>query len=136
MHTIIPLIRRQRKIKQKVMAEALDVSPSYLCKIEKGIQNPNRAFKEACAAFLELSVEELFPDRQVKKNFGEYSVHSSNKLWDARRDKGIKQKKLASLLGCSPSYLSKVEKGLQTPNEKFKKKCAKILKIKEVELFP
>jgi transcriptional regulator with XRE-family HTH domain len=118
------------------MAEALDVSPSYLCKIEKGIQEPNRIFQEACAAFLDMSAEDLFPQHKDRKKSLTLAGHSSNRLWSVRRDRGIKQKKLASLIGCSPSYLSKVEKGLQLPNEKFKKKCARILKIKEIELFP
>jgi transcriptional regulator with XRE-family HTH domain len=52
-----------------------------------------------------------------------------------RQEKGIKQYELARQLECSPSYLSKVEKGLQRPNDRFRKRCAKILRVKESELF-
>ena len=136
MHTIIPIIRRQRRIMQKAMAQALNVSPSYLCKIEKGIQEPNEAFKDACASYLGLPVDEIFPDKPHKGNSKNLPGNSGNNLWSNRCEKGIKQKYLDQLIGCSPSYLSKVEKGLQKPNDRFKKKCARILKIKEADLFP
>ena len=118
------------------MAESLNVSPSYLCKIEKGIQNPTETFKKSCADLLNMTVEELFPHKTQKNNSRSYAPSFANNLWAIRTDKGIKQYKLAGQLGCSPSYLSKVEKGLQVPTARFKKKCARILKIKETYLFP
>ena len=51
-------------------------------------------------------------------------------------EKGLKQNELAKQLECTPSFLSKIEKGFQVPNDKFKKKCARVLKIKESKIFP
>ncbi|TAL30424.1 MAG: XRE family transcriptional regulator [Spirochaetes bacterium] len=133
---MIPYIRRKKNIKQYDMAKALRVSPSYLCKIEKGIQEPSDKFRQACAKYLGVTAISLFPAaiddakiRTINKSF-------SNKLWSVRKEKRIKQYELAKQLRCSPSYLSKVEKGLQEPTAQFKKTCAKILKTKESELFP
>ncbi len=130
-------LRRARGIKQYNLARTLEVSPSFLCKIEKGLQEPTDIFKNKCAAYFNEQVESIFPMADNKKEivFLE-TVSNSNNLWSVRLKKNIKQNKLADLLGCSPSYLSKIEKGLQEPNSTFKKKCAKILKIKELELFP
>jgi len=132
---MIPFYRRKKKIKQVDMAKAISVSPSYLCRVENGLQKPNEKFMTACADYLEVSFDVLFPARVNKVKIEKVSISYSNKLWSARKERGIKQYELAKSLGCSPSYLSKVEKGLQEPNITFRNKCAKILKIKEVELF-
>lgn len=129
-------MRRKLKVKQRDLAGVLEVSPSYLCKVEKGLVDPTDAFRKACADYFNENVEFLFPDEPKKKNDIYPDDQSANNVWSARKRKNLKQNKLAELVGCSPSYLSKVEKGLQLPNERFKKKCAKVLKIKETELFP
>lgn len=136
MENIIPVIRRRKKIKQLDLAKALDVSPSYLCKVEKGLVEPTDTFRELCSSFLGENPEIIFPLQGVKNNLNLGEKPFINNIWSVRQKKNIKQNKLAELLDCSPSYLSKIEKGLQQPNDKFKKKCAKILKIKESELFP
>lgn len=136
MKNLIPIIRRKKKISQKAMAVALNISPSYLCKIENGIQSANDEFKKVCADYLKVTIDELFPLMPIKKTSKMVQKEFTNNLWSVRRYKGVKQNRLARQIGCSPSYLSKVEKGLQVPNDKFKKKCARILKIKEIELFP
>ncbi len=136
MENLIPLIRRKKKIKQLDLARALDVSPSYLCKVEKGLVEPTDSFREQCSSCLGESTEIIFPPIGEKNNHNLAEKIFINNIWSARQKKNIKQNKLAEMLECSPSYLSKIEKGLQQPNEKFKKKCAKILKIKESELFP
>lgn len=118
------------------MAKDLNVSPSYLCKIENGVQQPSEKFIKACANYLNVPVNKLFPEKIDKIEIKKITNNNSNQLWLVRMNKGIKQNHLAKLLGCSPSYLSKVEKEIQKPNIKFKKKCAKILKVKEIELFP
>lgn len=130
-------LRRARGIKQYNLARILEVSPSFLCKIEKGIQEPTDIFKKKCAEFFDEQEELIFSVIDNKKEiiFSEPVINSNN-LWSIRLKKNLKQNKLAELIGCSPSYLSKIEKGLQEPNSIFKKKCAKILKIKEIELFP
>lgn len=130
-------LRRARGIKQYNLARTLNVSPSFLCKIEKGLQEPTDIFKKKCADYFNELEEIIFPviDNKKESVFPE-DVPGANNLWRIRLKKNLKQNKLAELIGCSPSYLSKIEKGLQEPNSIFKKKCAKILKIKEMELFP
>jgi transcriptional regulator with XRE-family HTH domain len=130
-------LRRARGIKQYNLARTLAVSPSFLCKIEKGLQEPTDLFKKSCADFFNEQEDLIFPAVENKKEtvFSQV-VTGGNNLWAIRLKKNLKQNKLAELLGCSPSYLSKIEKGLQEPNSTFKKKCAKILRIKEMELFP
>ncbi len=136
MNNILPLLRRKKKIKQRELAVVLDVSPSYLCKVEKGLVDPTDSFRQSCAQYFDEQISILFPEEVKKKNDTYSDEQSANNVWSARKRKNIKQNKLAELVGCSPSYLSKIEKGKQVPNEKFKKKCAKVLKIKEAELFP
>jgi transcriptional regulator with XRE-family HTH domain len=116
------------------MSKALSVSPSYLCKIEKGIQEPTEKFMDACSDFLNEPRSAIFPDVIVKKMPSENEF--KNNLWQIRMDKGLKQNELSKLLECTPSFLSKIEKGFQEPSNKFKKKCARVLKIKESKIFP
>ena len=136
MENIIQYIRRKRNIKQRDMARDLKISPSYLCKIENGIQEPSRKLIGSCAEYFSIPEKELFPSSTPKRKIESINSTFKNLIWSIRRAKGIKQKELAKRLGCSPSYLSKVEKGFYDPNIKFKNKCAKILKIKVVDLFP
>jgi len=144
--TLIPYIRRLKKIKQNDMAKALDVSPAYLCKVEKGIMEPTERFKKECSVYLKTPVSELFPEKKVdqikietiskrEKRKSTVAIKENN-LWRYRQQKGIKQNDLSDTLGCSPSYLSKVEKGHSEPTDEFRKRCAKALKIKESLLFP
>jgi transcriptional regulator with XRE-family HTH domain len=136
LNNLIPLIRRKMKIKQRDLAIALNVSPSYLCKVEKGLVKPTESFKKICADYFNENVDSIFPAEQIKKNILYSDSSTVNNVWAARKKKNLKQNKLAEQLECSPSYLSKIEKGKQVPTDKFKKKCARILKIKEAELFP
>jgi len=115
------------------MAEAMDVSPSYLCKIEKGLQDPTADFINKASNFLNIPNPKLFPEKIKKSEV--HKLNSQNKLWTVRKERGIKQYELAEMLNVSPSYLSKVEKGIQHPTEKFRKQCAKVLKVKEKVLF-
>ena len=135
MVTTIPFLRRQKKIKQNDMAKALNVSPAYLCKVEKGVMEPTELFKRQCAAFLRSTVHDLFPK---KVDFIKVSKQKNavNKLWEYRQKKSVKQNDMAKMLKCSPSYLSKVEKGHSDPTPEFRKKCSRILNVKESELFP
>ena len=122
------------------MAGALDVSPSFLCKVEKGLLDPSEKFIQMCSEYLNVPVDKLFPEEKKKaravKKIQAVETEAENMLWHIRQERGIKQYELAQKLSCSPSFLSKVEKGLQSPNDKFKKKCARILKVKENVLFP
>ncbi len=136
MGNLIPLFRRKTKMKQIDLANHLKVSPSYLCKVEKGLVNPTGSFKKMCADYFNEDVEVLFPDESIKKTNIYLNELSPNNIWAVRKKKNMKQNKLAEQLECSPSYLSKIEKGVQMPTDKFKKKCARVLKIKEKELFP
>lgn len=132
--TTIPFVRRQKKIKQNDMAKALCVSPAYLCKVEKGVMEPTEKFKKQCALFLKSKVQDLFPE---KVNYSRVTKvrNPGNKLWECRQKKGIKQNDMAKLLKCSPSYLSKVEKGHSDPTPEFQKRCSRVLNIRESEIF-
>lgn len=132
----ISYLRRSLGIKQYDLAKKLEVSPSFLCKVEKGLLEPTDFFKNKCSEFFNEKIESIFSQHDDKKVIILPENVSNNNLWIVRLKKNIKQNKLAELIGCSPSYLSKIEKGLQEPNTAFKKKCAKILKVKEIELFP
>lgn len=137
MDNVILYFRRKKKVKQVDMAKALNVSPSYLCKIERGVQKPTDEFKKMCAKYFNVAVAKLFPENaQISKNIMNDFVESRNKLWSIRMSKGIKQYELARRIHCSPSYLSKIEKGLLEPTQDFKKACAKVLKLKEIDIFP
>jgi DNA-binding XRE family transcriptional regulator len=104
--------------------------------VEKGLVKPTESFKKTCAGYFNENVELIFPVKQISKTILYSDGFTVNNVWAARKKKNIKQNKLAEQLECSPSYLSKIEKGMQMPTDKFKKKCARILKIKEKELFP
>lgn len=136
MHNKLALLRRRKGIKQCDLAKALDVSPSFLCKIEKGLIEPTDLFKNQCARYFDEKIENIFTEINIKHESCIDGRHLNNNLWSIRLKKNLKQNKLAKMIGCSPSYLSKIENGIQEPNDYFKKKCAKILKIKEFELFP
>jgi len=117
----------------------MNVSPSYLCKVEKGMINPPVHFKEKCSQYLNEDIDHIFSNPKTSKsakNVLEDKENFPNNLWAVRQKKKLKQHKLADMIGCSPSYLSKIEKGLQSPSDKFMKKCAKTLRIKVSELFP
>lgn len=136
MNNLIPLLRRKMKLKQRDLAVILKVSPSYLCKVEKGLVKPTEYFKKECAEYFNEKVELIFPVENISGETIYSHGATPNNVWAARKKKNLKQNKLAEQLECSPSYLSKIEKGIQVPTDKFKKKCARILKIKESELFP
>lgn len=133
---MLPLLRRKRMIKQRDLARMLDVSPSYLCKVEKGMIEPAETFRNSCADFFNDTVENIFLVKPALNMDKQGQTRFHNNLWAARIKKKIKQNQLAGELNCSPSYLSRIEKGLQLPSLKFRKQCAKILKISESELFP
>ncbi len=133
---LVAFYRRKKNIKQAVLADTLEVTPSYLCKIEKGLQKPTGKFMNKCSDFLQIPVVQLFPKKISSTDMENAADEQSNKLWSARKKKGLKQIDLANKLECSPSFLSKIETGCQKPPENFKKKCAKILKIRADDLFP
>lgn len=136
MENKISLLRRQKGIKQYNLARSLNVSPSHLCKIERGIVEPDDNFIKHCSEFFNENTEFIFSADGHHEGSLRLCNKMSNNLWAARHDRKIKQNKLAELLGCSASYLSRIEKGIQEPNTEFKKKCARILKKKQKELFP
>jgi len=58
-----------------------------------------------------------------------------NHIFFLRRKDNIKQQDMASVLGISPSYLSKLESGSKEPTEKIKFACADFLKVNVNDLF-
>ena len=58
-----------------------------------------------------------------------------NVLKIKRWERGIKQYELATLLGCSSTYLSMVENGRIEPSEKFKEKVSEIFNLDMDQIF-
>jgi transcriptional regulator with XRE-family HTH domain len=133
---LLAIIRRKKSITQRQLADALAVSPSYLCRIEKGSLLPTDKFIDACVSFFSMNADELFPGSMPLSPGIPADITFVNSLWSVRKEKKIKQNDLARLLGCSPSYLSRVEQGKLEPGPEFRKKCARVLKKKEKILFP
>ena len=91
MANLLPILRRKKKIKQIDLARALNISPSYLCKVEKGIVEPSDTFKSSCAEFLEETIESVFPMHGELKDSGFTERIFINNLWTIRQNKNIKQ---------------------------------------------
>lgn len=129
------MLRKKRGIKQYDMARALNVSPSYLSKIETDTQEPTEKFKTNSAKYLKTTIEKLFNDLPVEQVFPEFSNGLPNKLWAKRREMGIKQYDMAKKLKVSTPFLSKVELGLIEPPTEFKQLASKVYKMDARELF-
>ena len=100
-------------------------------KIKQNDIDAPESFKKSCAEYLEVELNVLFsPSKKV------IVESDSNMVWNERTKKGITQRELAAMLKCSPSYLSKIEKGEIDPPHEFKKECAKIFRKKTDKLFP
>ncbi|WP_170075072.1 helix-turn-helix transcriptional regulator [Paraclostridium dentum] len=56
----IKLKRIEKGIKQKDMAEMLEITPQYLRKIEKGDIDVRRSFMMKVSEILDTSIQELF----------------------------------------------------------------------------
>ncbi|MEB8713170.1 helix-turn-helix domain-containing protein [Bacillus thuringiensis] len=54
--------RKERKLTQKDLAEALSVSEVFVRKIEKGDSNPSRKTMKKYQIFFGIKATELFPD--------------------------------------------------------------------------
>lgn len=132
----LSLLRRKKGIKQCDLAKSLNVSPSYLCKIENGRLEPDEGFMNDCVDYFDEKKDFIFSSGTELSGVAMSGSESDNNLWKVRTGKKIKQNRLAELLNCSPSYLSRIEKGVQKPNDEFQKKCARVLKVKQTELFP
>ena len=131
----IYMLRKKRGIKQYDMARALNVSPSYLSKIETDTQEPTEKFKVNSAKYLKTSIEKLFNNQPVEEVYPEFTNGLTNRLWAKRREMGIKQYDMAKKLKVSTPFLSKVELGLIEPPPEFKQLAAKVYKIDSKELF-
>jgi putative transcriptional regulator len=129
------MLRKKRGIKQYDMARALDVSPSYLSKIETNSQEPTERFKVNASKFLKTTIDKLFNDDPVEEIYPEFSKGLVNKLWAKRREMGIKQYDMARELNVSTPFLSKVELGLIDPPDDFKELASKVFAIKIDDLF-
>ena len=126
---------RWKNLTQCELANSVSFSPAFVIKFVKGRSEPNLELIKDCARAMKVPIQELVAKHEGASQKSPERI-SCNRLWSVRKQKGMKQYALAQMIGCSPSYLSKIEKGLQSPNKKFKRKCAKILKIKEMHLFP
>ncbi len=132
MENIIPYLRRKKNIKQYDMARALKVSPSNLCKIEKGIKEPTEKFKQACSRFLNARVAVSFRKRRPRENEEHQTQFQEQAL---ERSKGKPSNSTNSPdSSCALLVPVKVEKGLQG-DAAFKTMCARILKTRESSFF-
>ena len=139
MRNLIYYLRKQKRLKQYRLAQELNVSSSYLSKVETGIQEPTPEFKQKCAEFFGLTEEEIFPPdekfEEVLQKYIKGDAGTKNKIWKFRKQKGMKQYELAKQLGISPSDLSKFENGLLEPSRDLLEKCAEILGVNVNELY-
>lgn len=61
-------IREKRNISQNALAKHLGVSPSYLCRIEKGLQPISISVAIEVADFLDVTLDELVGRKMSKKD--------------------------------------------------------------------
>ena len=138
MRNLICYLRKQKGLKQYHLAQELNVSSSYLSKIETGLQDATPEFMEKCVEFFGLTKDEIFPPddkfKDVLERYIRENIRNTNSIWKYRKQKGIKQYELARQLGVSPSHLSKIENGLSEPPDDLLEKCADILEVNVEEL--
>jgi DNA-binding XRE family transcriptional regulator len=58
-----------------------------------------------------------------------------NKIAAVRESKYLEQQELAAMVGCSPNWLCKIEKGRQNPGFKLAKRIAKALEVAVDDVF-
>ncbi|WP_274570650.1 helix-turn-helix transcriptional regulator [Neisseria leonii] len=58
-----------------------------------------------------------------------------NKLTDARKRKGLTQKELAELVGCTQTNISHIELGRQVPSRELGKKLAEVLEMDVLDIL-
>ena len=63
-------------------------------------------------------------ERKIQKRIGEY-----------RKERGLTLRQLAERAGCTPSYISQLEKGLTVPSLSMVGKLASALHIPVIDLF-
>ncbi|UCE05257.1 MAG: helix-turn-helix transcriptional regulator [bacterium] len=70
MKNMLKIKRWQAGLKQYELAEMLNCSPPYLSMVENGRVEATEDFKRKAANALQISVEELFPDKIRMRTFG------------------------------------------------------------------
>lgn len=60
---------------------------------------------------------------------------TNHKLKQARETLGLSQAELGRRIKISPSCVSQVENGHRRPWPRFRRRCARVLKVTESELF-
>ena len=91
----LSLLRRKNGIKQCDLAKCLNVSPSYLCKIEKGKLEPDEDFINHCADYFNEKKDFIFSSGTELSETAMPDIGSDNNLWEVRINKKIKQNRLA-----------------------------------------
>ena len=105
--------RQHAGLKQEELAKALGISQSELSKIERGQREPTYLIARKFAHHLRTDIDVLF---------GHPTPHSASPqsvLTQARLAAGLQQQTMATQLGVSAAYLSRVEHGKQAPSMKF-----------------
>ena len=115
-------LRRKHGVSQRELARKLGVTPSYICKVERDAEEPSDEFMHAC--------------EQALAALGDEPATEVNRLWEYRNRTGMTQRELAKALHCSPSYVSRVEKGTLRPTDLFVTECARLFGVRASRIFP
>lgn len=94
-----------------------------------------RPHPEAAAALVRKSVSIKSPKKRRTDSAAGTEVRIGVKLRHARHVQGLKLKELATRLGCSESYLSKVENDVLRPSLSMLHRMAQVLNINIASLF-
>ncbi|MCG8350985.1 MAG: helix-turn-helix domain-containing protein [Chloroflexales bacterium] len=132
------LLARQRIVRglsRRAQAQALQISPSYLWKLESRAATPSSALLQRIATAFDLDLATLhqaagvpIPALPPGASFGVWLKHR-------RRDLGVYQADLAHQIGVSESYLSSIETGRKPLTPAVARRLAPILGIGFDELL-
>ena len=132
------LLARQRIVRglsRRAQAQALQISPSYLWKLESRAATPSSALLQRIATAFDLDLATLhqaagvpIPALPPGASFGVWLKHR-------RRDLGVYQADLAHQIGVSESYLSSIETGRKPLTPAVARRLAPILGIDFDELL-
>lgn len=126
-------IRKEKRISQKELAEAIGTTPQTLLKIEKGIVNPRMDTLEKIISALnvtpnQLFGEELFQSTHVQTPF-------ARNVKNIRVEAHLSQEELAEKLKISPQKVYDMEKGSAIPSSEILARLEDVLNVPQSELI-
>lgn len=78
----------------------------------------------------------MLDERRLRKAVSDWSFESGRRLATRRRELGMRQEQLASLVGVRATAISKFELGLATPKDSTRLAIACALMVEVVEIWP